>query len=117
MQVGESSWHLLDAASNARAALGTDREPGRFCRGLIKAHDAASGGYGFMTAAQGASDAGLSSAWAVLPAYANIGDFSETDGLAAVQGAESGLWGYIDEAGTWVIKPSFGDTLIRYPEQ
>lgn len=109
MQLNESSWYLLDAASNARAALRTDREPGRFCQGLIKAYDAASGGYGFMTATQGSSESGLSCAWVVLPTFANVGDYSETDALAAVQDVESGLWGYIDGQGDMRIAPAYAE--------
>lgn len=107
MQLSESTWHLLDANDNARVPLATDREPGRFCKGLIKAHDAASGGYGYLTAMRDATSGNMSSAWAILPTFANAGDFSETDGLAPVQDPKSGMWGYIDEFANAMIPPSY----------
>ena len=107
MQLTESSWYLLDAASSARAALETDREPGRFARGLVRVHDAASDGCGFMTAVRDAAGEGLASAWRILPEYADAGDFSETDALAAVLDRESGLWGYVDKGGDMKIAPAF----------
>ena len=125
MQSSEAAWHLLDAGSSARVALDTDREPGRFKRGLIKVHDSASGGYGFLTAVQGSDDGALSSAWAILPRYANAGDFSDTESLAAVQDADSGLWGYVDEKGETRIPAAYaqvgrfsnGYAAVRPPEQ
>ena len=110
MQLSEASWHLLDAKSNRRAPLGTDREPGRFSCGLIKVHDAASGGYGFLTASAESSSGGLTSAWSILPTFADADDFSATDELAAVQDAESGLWGYVDIQGNMSIHPAYDET-------
>ena len=107
MLFGSSSWALFRQGVGSGALLGTDREPGRFCRGLIRAHDATSNGYGFMTAVQGSGQASLSAAWRLLPTYADAGDFSETDGLAAVQDKKTGLWGFVDETGRYQIEPTF----------
>lgn len=109
MQLSDSSWSLYQTGTGARAPLGTDREPGRFCCGLIKVHDAASDRYGFMTAAGSSSAGDLSSAWAILPAFANAGDFSQTDFVAAVQDAESGLWGYADVHGNKAIAAAYSE--------
>ena len=124
MQLSDSSWSLHKAGSGSRAPLNTDREPGRFSNGLIRVHDATSDLYGFMTAVEGTTDGNLSSAWAILPAFANAGDFSQTDSLAAVQDRESELWGYANLQGAMGIAASFaearpfsnGHAAVRTPE-
>ena len=109
MQLSDSSWSLYRVGSGSRAPLGTDREPGSFRQGLVKVHDGASDLYGFMTAVEGASADDLTSAWAILPSFANADDFSPTDSLAAVQDAESGLWGYVDVRGKASIAPAYAE--------
>lgn len=107
MLFGSSSWALFRQGVGSGALLETDREPGRFCCGLIRAFDATSNGYGFMTAVQGSGQAALSAAWRLLPTYSDATDFSQTDGLAAVQDKRTGLWGFIDETGRYQIEPAF----------
>jgi len=120
----DSAWLLRDVKSGTEISIGCgNREPGKFVAGLMRAYDPASGNYGFMTAVEagtgeaGRAGAGLSCVWRVLPAYADVGDFSApADGadasdtrnrLAAALDAKSGLWGYIDLSGDMVLEPAY----------
>ena len=80
----------------------SSRECGALREGLVALYDDVSQRYGFITPA---SDGSGGYAWAILPAFSQVNDF--TEGLAAVQDPRSGLWGYVDAAGAWTIEPQF----------
>ena len=105
---GSPSWMLCTEAGEIRCRPGSSRECGALRDGLVALYDDASGLWGYVTPVDAAEDVS-GCAWAVLPAFAQAGDFSE--GLAAAKDAQTGLWGFIDAEGDWRIAPRFGDAL------
>ena len=93
-------WALYTAAGMIACKPQSSRECGQLREGLVALYDDISQRYGFITPA-----AGGSYEWAVLPAFAQAGDFHES--LAATQDPETKLWGFVDTSGAWVVKPQF----------
>ena len=98
-----SGWVLCTAEGEIVCNPVSSRPCGPLREGLVTLFDDLSGRYGFVTPT-GSSD---SYAWVILPRYAQVDDFS--GGYAAAQDTETGLWGYIDMTGNWVIQPTFAE--------
>ena len=120
-------WALCTAEGVIACKPTSSRECGALREGLVALYDDMSQLYGYITpieraiganenTSSAANDAQSSTkpnensgesgyAWHILPSYAQAADYSE--GLAAVQDADTKLWGYIDTRGSWAIEPRF----------
>ena len=98
-----SGWVLCTADGQIACNPGSSRACGALREGLVALFDDLSGRFGYITP----SDSSDAYGWAILPRYAQAGDFSE--GHAAVQDPDTGLWGFIDAADAWTAEPAFAD--------
>ena len=97
-------WGLYTAAGDVVCRPSSSRPCGPLREGLVALYDDLSQRYGFVTPTDDADGY----AWAILPAFAQVGDFSE--GLAAAQDPTSSRWGLVDTTGAWAIGARLGDT-------